>query len=157
MKTAQSTQSPQSPLGGSPEPVRRGVIAVVVENGRLLVIRRSQTVIAPGTYCFPGGGIESGETHAEALCREMVEELAVEVRPVRQIWHCVTTWNVELFWWQAVLLEGRPMVPDPREIASVHWMNPPDVAALDGLLESNRQFLADWSSGRVAVDGLSAP
>ena len=149
-------QLPQPHPKSSPEPVRRGVIAVIVEAGRLLVIRRSETIIAPGAYCFPGGGIESGESHEEALTREMVEELAVDARPLRQIWHCVTSWNVELFWWQAVLLDGRPMVPNPREVASIHWMMPREVMALDGLLESNHQFLDDWSSGRVAIDGLSS-
>jgi hypothetical protein len=43
---------------------RRGVIAVVVREGRLLVIRRAQCVVAPGAICFPGGGIEPGELDA---------------------------------------------------------------------------------------------
>ena len=150
-------QLSQSHPPDSPAPVRRGVIAVIVEAGRLLVIQRSETVIAPGAYCFPGGGIEMGEDHCDALRREMKEELAVQFRALRQIWHCVTSWNVELFWWQAVLLDGRPMVPNPEEVASIHWMPPQELMALDGLLESNHQFLADWASGRVAIEGLSVP
>ena len=39
---------------------RRGVVAVVVLEERFLVIRRSQEVVAPGTYCFPGGAVEAG-------------------------------------------------------------------------------------------------
>ena len=65
--------------------MRRGVVAVVVREARLLVVRRSALVEAPRAYCFPGGGIEPGETESEALRREMVEELAAEVVPVRQL------------------------------------------------------------------------
>lgn len=52
---------------GTVKVVRHGVVAVVVENRRWLVIRRSQCVVAPGKYCFPGGGIETAETEEQAL------------------------------------------------------------------------------------------
>jgi 8-oxo-dGTP pyrophosphatase MutT (NUDIX family) len=39
-------------------PRRLGSIAVIRRGEQFLVIRRSQTVAAPGMYCFPGGGIE---------------------------------------------------------------------------------------------------
>ena len=45
---------------------RRGVVAVIVRDQRLLVIRRASGVAAPGMYCFPGGGIEPGEIEEEA-------------------------------------------------------------------------------------------
>ncbi len=59
---------------------RRGVVGVAVREGQLLVIRRSQTVEAPGAYCFPGGAIDPGETEQDALRREFQEELALTVR-----------------------------------------------------------------------------
>ena len=37
---------------------RRGVVGVIFREDRLLVIRRSLTVVAPGLLCLPGGGIE---------------------------------------------------------------------------------------------------
>ncbi len=46
---------------------RRGVVAVVMRGDRFLTIRRSAEVLAPGKYCFPGGGIEAGETEVAAL------------------------------------------------------------------------------------------
>ena len=51
--------------------------------GRLLMIKRGHEPGA-GLWSIPGGRIEPGETDAEALVREMLEEtgLAVEVGPL---------------------------------------------------------------------------
>ena len=68
------------------DPGRRGVVGVVVRDGRMLVIRRSRSVVAPLVYCFPGGGIEAGESEEEALVREFREEIGVTIRPVRRLW-----------------------------------------------------------------------
>ena len=46
--------------------VRHGVVGIVYEADRFLVIRRSMKVRAPGLLCFPGGHIESGESFEEA-------------------------------------------------------------------------------------------
>src|SRR6516162_4199427 len=88
---------------GSAEERRRGVVAVVVRQGRLLVIRRSQSVVAPGTVCFPGGGIEPGESELDALVREIGEELGSRAVLIRPLWRSVTPWNVALSWWLAEL------------------------------------------------------
>jgi 8-oxo-dGTP diphosphatase len=58
--------------------------AVVTDGqGRLLMIKRGHEPGA-GLWSIPGGRIEPGETDAEALVREMLEEtgLAVEVGPL---------------------------------------------------------------------------
>jgi 8-oxo-dGTP diphosphatase len=56
---------------------------VTDEQGRLLMIKRGHEPGA-GLWSIPGGRIEPGETDAEALIREMLEEtgLAVEVGPL---------------------------------------------------------------------------
>jgi 8-oxo-dGTP pyrophosphatase MutT (NUDIX family) len=80
-------------LGESP---RRGVVAVVLRGERFLVIRRSQHVRAPGMHCFPGGAIEASEDEPAAVRRELLEELALESRPVQLLWRSTTPWNVAL-------------------------------------------------------------
>ena len=72
------------------EPPRQGVVAVVIRDGRFLVIRRSQHVRAPLMHCFPGGAIEPGEGEAAAVCRELREELAVDAAPQRLLWRSTT-------------------------------------------------------------------
>lgn len=59
----------------SPSPVP-AVIAVVVHEGRALLVRRANPPDA-GLWGFPGGKIEFGETVADAAVRELFEETGV--------------------------------------------------------------------------------
>ncbi len=122
-------------------PERYGVIAVTMRDEKLLVIRRSHFVIAPGTLCFPGGGIEPGETPEEALVREFREELGETITPVRQIWESVTPWRVHLRWWVVRLPEPFALVPNPQEVESVAWLGFVELREHPDLLTSNLPFL----------------
>jgi 8-oxo-dGTP diphosphatase len=123
------------------DPGRRGVVGVAVRDGRMLVIRRSRSVVAPLIYCFPGGGIEGVESEEEALVREFREEIGVTIRPVRRLWQCVTAWKVELAWWLVNIEPDAMPVANPSEVESIHWFTPEEMAGLPDLLESNREFL----------------
>lgn len=143
-------------MTGSPAsdaPRRRGAVGVIVRDGALLVIRRSQRVVAPGAFCFPGGGIEPGESEPQALVRELQEELQVTVRPLRRIWRSVTPWQVELAWWQAVLPPDAVPSAAPAEVESIHWYTPGELAQLPGLLESNHHFLAALERKEFFLEG----
>ena len=121
---------------------RRGVIAVVSRDEKYLVIRRSASVVAPLKYCFPGGGIEVGETESEALVRELHEELGLPTaKPVRCLWRNVTDRGTRLAWWHTILPLDAPLIANPSEVAEVHWMSAKQMLALPDLLESNRDFL----------------
>lgn len=135
-------------------PKRRGVVAVVVRDERLLVIRRSQLVVAPGAFCFPGGGIEANESEEEALMREIREELNVTIRPLRRIWQSETPWRVELAWWLAEFESNIEPIPTPAEVESIHWYTPAEMALLPALLESNRHFLEALAAGKIAIELL---
>src|SRR5262245_28889217 len=123
---------------------RRGVVAVIVRGGRFLVIRRSQHVRAPGMHCFPGGAIEPGESEAEALCRELQEELGLVAIPVRRLWESVTPWNVALAWWLAEIDDQAVPDPNPLEVAAFQWLTVEEIRGLPELLASNLEFLAAW-------------
>ena len=51
----------------------------VLRDGRVLASRRTEPPRLAGLWEFPGGKLEPGETDAQALVRELREELQVEV------------------------------------------------------------------------------
>jgi len=117
----------------------------------MLVIRRSQSVVAPGAYCFPGGGIEPGESEQEALVREFREEISLSIRPLRRIWTNVTPWKVELAWWRAAADPHDVPVANEAEVASIHWLTPSEMLAVPELLPSNQEFLELVLDGRIEL------
>ena len=60
---------------------RVGVAAVVVRGDEVLLVRRGTEPLR-GSWSLPGGLLELGETMAEGVAREVLEETGVRVRPV---------------------------------------------------------------------------
>ncbi|MDZ4783247.1 MAG: NUDIX hydrolase [Planctomycetia bacterium] len=131
-------------------PTRRGVVIVVREAERFLVIRRSEFVVAPRKHCFPGGHIEAGESEEEAVIREFREELGGHVLPQEPLWKSVSPRGVQLSWWSANLAEAsQPLKPDPAEVEAAFWCSPAEMTALPELLDSNRTFLEYVLAGTI--------
>lgn len=62
--------------------LRLGCSATVFdEQGRILLTRRADN----GQWCLPGGGMEAGESAAEACEREVFEETGLRVRVTRLV------------------------------------------------------------------------
>jgi 8-oxo-dGTP diphosphatase len=139
----------------SDSPLVYGAVAVIVQDGRFLTIRRSLSVAAPGAVCFPGGGIEAGEESRDAVVRELREELALNVQPTCLLWTSVTSWNVHLSWWQCRAKNIDEMELNLAEVAEVFWKTPTDLGDHPDLLESNHEFLAAWRAGQFSMDGLA--
>jgi 8-oxo-dGTP diphosphatase len=55
-----------------------GVGAVVVDGGRVLLVRRANEPLK-GEWSLPGGAVECGETLAAAIGREVLEETGLEI------------------------------------------------------------------------------
>lgn len=142
---------PSEPAVGALRP-RRAVVAVTLRQQRLLVIRRSQLVRAPGMFCFPGGGIEEGESETTALERELLEELAVTAQPIRRLWQSTTRWGVQLAWWLTDLPAAAELKPHPAEVESAHWLTPEELRSHPQVLPSNLEFLDAWQAGQFELD-----
>ena len=115
--------------------------AVVVDDGRLLLVRRGH---APGAgyWSVPGGRVESGETLAQAVVRELREETGLEgvcgallgwVERITSTHHFVI-----LDFTVAVPEPGLPVAGD--DAAEVAWV-PLDRVPGQGLVEGLAEFL----------------
>ena len=66
-------------------------VGVIIDGmGRVLISRRAENSHQGGLWEFPGGKVEPGESLAEALARELREELDIEVHgsePLMEIHH----------------------------------------------------------------------
>ena len=62
-----------------PSVPRVGVGAVVLDGGRVLLVRRGKPPLM-GKWSLPGGLVELGETTREAIRREVAEECGLEIR-----------------------------------------------------------------------------
>jgi 8-oxo-dGTP diphosphatase len=58
-----------------------GVGAFIPDGGRVLMAQRGKEPLK-GTWSLPGGLVELGELLETAVCREVLEETGLEVRPV---------------------------------------------------------------------------
>ncbi len=128
----------------------RVVAAVAARRGRVLVCQRSTGQRHPGKWEFPGGKVERGETPAQALRRELREELSVDAVIGAEIWrtrHCYAGGDpVELRFFSVRSLAGR--LRRSSELAAVRWEPAARLAALD-FLDADRDLVAALAAGRL--------
>jgi mutator protein MutT len=132
-------------------PNRQAAVAVIQDGNKFLTILRSETVRAPGKICFPGGGVEPGETIAEALVREMQEELSIEVEAGETIWRSDSVRGFELHWCMAMIKPNQVITPNPLEVASIQWLTGMEMLDLPNLLDTNREFLDALDSNEFSL------
>lgn len=98
-----------------------------------LLTRRPEGSHLGGYWEFPGGKLESGESPAAALARELREEIGVEIAAPRELTvltHSYPERTVELTFLETAITAGRP---EPLEVADVGWYEPwemPDLPIL---------------------------
>jgi 8-oxo-dGTP diphosphatase len=117
--------SPDSPPPGGA--TRVDVVAAVIERGgRILIARRPRGAHLGGLWEFPGGKLHPGERPAEALRREIAEELGVAAvvgEPIETIDWSYPDKCVRLRFFRCTV-EGEPRPLEGQEIA---WVAPADL------------------------------
>lgn len=107
------------------------VAAVIGDNqGRYLLARRRPGTHLAGMWEFPGGAMEAGETPAQALARELYEELGVRVEvgePLTFAWHRDERRDVLLLFFSADIVSG---TPNGREGQEVRWVKREELDSL---------------------------
>ena len=123
------------------------VVSVIFDGERFLTIKRSQEVRAPGAIGFAGGGVEPDETQADAIVREMQEELGLKVAPIQHVWTCHTPRGVELNFWQVRFVGEQQIKLDPNEVEFYAWHTPQSLREQFNLISSAVPFLDAWEAG----------
>jgi ADP-ribose pyrophosphatase YjhB (NUDIX family) len=117
---------------------------VTDERGRLLVIQRGHDPGA-GLWSIPGGRIEPGETDAQALVREMLEETNLQVKVDRLIGRVqrpgLAGSVIDIRDYAATVTGGTLRAGD--DAADARWVTAAELARLEvteGLIEA----LTEW-------------
>ena len=97
-------------------------MAVVVSDGKLLMIRRSERE-GDLLWALPGGAIETGESPEDAAVRETLEETGLVVKAVRLLGERVHPKTGRAMSYTACeVLQGEAHVADEDELDAVAWV-----------------------------------
>ncbi len=105
--------------------------AVVRDGERVLVAQRTRGSHLSGCWEFPGGKAEPGETPAEAVRREVLEEVGLEVgrlEVIDAVEHAYEDRVVELTFFSCAVLSGEVA---SREGQALRWVRLSELAELE--------------------------
>jgi 8-oxo-dGTP diphosphatase len=115
--------------GGSDRPEVQVAVGVLIRSdGAFLLTSRPPGKPYAGYWEFPGGKVEQGESTYQALCRELHEELGIDVS-------AATAWKVEV-------------VDYPHSLVRLHFFK---VTGWSGVLQMREQQSAQWEYLPVRV------
>ncbi|WP_089105495.1 NUDIX hydrolase [Streptomyces hyaluromycini] len=96
-------------------------MAVILDGGRLLLIRRSNPE-GDLLWALPGGTVETGETAEQAAVRETLEETGLTVKAARVLGERIHPDTGRLIVYVAcTVLEGTAYPASPREVFAATW------------------------------------
>lgn len=101
----------------------RVVAALVESGGRYLITQRRPTAVLPNLWEFPGGRVETGESDAQALQREIHERLGVHVQVselISHVSHPYERYVVHLYLYACRVAEGQMSA---RGVQDFRWVD----------------------------------
>ncbi len=133
-------------------------------DGSYLLGQRAADTVYAGYWEFPGGKVETGESPAQALCRELDEELGIRVtrlRPWLRREHVYEHAHVRLHFFEVVAWEGEL---DDKVHSALAWVQPggptcePILPANGPILKALRlpRLMGITHAGSVGVDAQLA-
>lgn len=117
--------------------MREVVAAVIVADGRMLLGQRIEPAWAAGKWELPGGKVRDGERPADALRRELDEELGVQATVGERVGDDVPLPGDMVLRAYRTTIVG---TPQPLVHAELRWVDTADLATID-LLDSDRTLL----------------
>ncbi len=116
----------RSPRAGIPH-IQVGAGVLYDGRGNLLIAQRREQDMLGGLWEFPGGKCEQGETMAECIERELLEELGVKTHMEKHLItvpHAYSHFTMELHAYLGRIVSGTPR---PIECADIAWVNAEEI------------------------------
>lgn len=133
---------------------------IICRHGLMLAAQRPDDKPFAGFWELPGGKVEANESPEEALCRELAEELGINVRefePLDVVDHHYwdTGFTARLHFFRVSAFDGEPC---SKENQNLRWIEPRDMEELD-FLPADREVLSRVfaAGGSWKRDGASLP
>ncbi|WP_374230878.1 (deoxy)nucleoside triphosphate pyrophosphohydrolase [Humibacter sp. RRB41] len=130
------------------------VAAVITRGDGVLACRRNADREAGGLWEFPGGKVEVGESAADALAREIREELGVGIRVGGLLHRGVTPMNgrlVDLACYWATLTDAAPSSSTDHD--DIRWFGRDELRDVEWP-EPDRAAVALLADGAESGDGV---
>lgn len=133
----------------TPSDLIKVAAAVVEREGRYLVARRAAAARHGGLWEFPGGKLQPDESLADAVARELAEELGVEVQWVGRVrFRARDPGSRYLILFVEVRVEGDPVALEHDALA---WVPASDLQELE-LAPSDARFVREALTGEPRRD-----
>lgn len=116
------------------------VAGIIVQDGKVLIGERPSSKPYAGYWEFPGGKVESGESEAVALARELSEELGILVHRSQALFVHDYTYpdkTVRLHFLQVLQFEKKISKLEHQDL---HWATATDLFSMK-LLDGNKDIL----------------
>lgn len=111
--------------------IKEVVAGLIFDKDKFLVARRPITKSRGGLFEFVGGKVESGESHKDALCREFMEELNLEIKVgelFMKVRHTYTDIDIYLYLYMAEIVGGELKLMEHSEIK---WITKDEIDDLE--------------------------
>lgn len=112
----------RAPILSHPTPFAVGDAAIIDDAGNILLVQRADN----GKWAMPGGAMEVGETPAQGVAREALEETGVRCEPVAlvgvydsRLWGSVTRHHLYQFVFLCKPLDGGQAASQPSHVVEV--------------------------------------
>ncbi|MBN1940679.1 MAG: NUDIX domain-containing protein [Candidatus Diapherotrites archaeon] len=129
-------------------------VAIRNEKGEFLLMKRTENCRnEPGKWCFPGGGVDFGETVFDAAKREAMEEAGVDVEPTRLLKLIDHIIPEEKQHWanpivEAIIVAGIPKIMEPHKCSEIGWFS---IENLPYVTINMAEFFEDIKSGKIKL------
>jgi 8-oxo-dGTP diphosphatase len=120
------------------------VVAALIElDGKILACQRRKNDAFGLKWEFPGGKVQRGENPAEALARELKEELGVDAAIGEEIYRTRHRYAELAREIELIFFGARAEKNEMRNLAfeQMRWVTPGELAGLD-FLPADREFVA---------------